>query len=486
MNLPIRVRLTAWYVALLAATLAALSAFLVVQLRTDLYQDTDQETVGASVAIAEAMADQSEESDPGDTDQPDEVGDFEDTAQSVLPDAAAVAQVLSEDGQVVLHHGGLPSTEAVVDVETLRAASATKPEVVTLRLGAERQRYRAQITTLDGAPPRFLVVALSLERVEEDVRALLVLLLIGGPIALVTTALVGYWIAGRALRPLERMTSDAQAIRTDRLHERVAVPVARDELRHLAETLNAMLDRLEEGSKQQRRLIADASHELRTPLAVMRAELDVSLRADELSPDARELLSSTREEVDQMSRTVDNLLTLAAVDEGRLELLTESMNLREAIDHALTPLRHLAEVKNVRLAVTGEPWEVRADRQRIQLALGNLIGNAIKFNDAGGVVRVETWRRQGEIGVTVIDDGPGIAAADREHLFDRFYRVQTTRGQVAGSGLGLSICQEVITAHGGRVWVDSEFGQGSAFSLALPAWRALPTEDRPTSVVEPN
>ena len=115
MNLPIRVRLTAWYVALLAATLAALSAFLVVQLRTDLYQDTDQETVGASVAIAEAMADQSEESDPGDTDQPDEVGDFEDTAQSVLPDADAVAQVLSEDGQVVLHHGGLPSTEAVVD-----------------------------------------------------------------------------------------------------------------------------------------------------------------------------------------------------------------------------------------------------------------------------------------------------------------------------------------------------------------------------------
>ena len=284
-NLPIRVRLTAWYVALLAATLVlALSAFLVVQLRTDLYQDTDQETVGASVAIAEAIADQSEESDPEGTDQPDEVGDFEDTARSVLPDAAAVAQVLSEDGQVVLHHGGLPSTEAVVDVETLRAAGATEPEVVTLRLGAERQRYRVRITTLDGAPPRFLVVALSLERVEEDVRALLVLLLIGGPIALVTTALVGYWIAGRALRPLERMTSgrpghpDRPAARTRRGARRagrVAAP-CRDPERHARPPRG--------GFEQQRQLIADASHELRTPFAVMRAELDVSLRADELSP----------------------------------------------------------------------------------------------------------------------------------------------------------------------------------------------------------
>jgi signal transduction histidine kinase len=177
---------------------------------------------------------------------------------------------------------------------------------------------------------------------------------------------------------------------------------------------------------------------------------------------------------------VDNLLTLAAVDEGRLELLTETMNLRGAVDHAVAPLRHLMEVKNVRLDVIGDPLEVRADRQRIQLALGNLIGNAIKFTGVGGVVQIETWSREGEIGVTVTDNGPGISEHDRDHLFDRFYRVQSARGTIDGSGLGLSICREVVAAHGGRVWVESELGVGSAFSMALPAWRALPTEDQPT------
>ncbi|HWI00012.1 MAG TPA: histidine kinase dimerization/phospho-acceptor domain-containing protein, partial [Propionibacteriaceae bacterium] len=313
MNLSIRARLTAWYVALLAATLAALGAFLVVRLRADLYQDIDQATTNGSAAIAEAIADPNEDFPAGGTDQGDELDDFEDTAQSVLPDADAAAQLLTEQGQVILHHGGLTPTDPLVGPDALSAARAGHQEVVTLRLGPDGQRYRVLITVLDDrSAPRFLVVALSLRRVDTDVRELLVLLLLGGPIALVVTALVGYWIARKALRPLEQMTSDAQAIRTDRLHERVAVPEPHDELRRLAETLNAMLDRIEEGSKQQRQLIADASHELRTPLAVMRTELDVSLRTDDLSPPARELLRSTREEVDQMSRTVDNLLTLAA------------------------------------------------------------------------------------------------------------------------------------------------------------------------------
>jgi len=236
-----------------------------------------------------------------------------------------------------------------------------------------------------------------------------------------------------------------------------------------------MLDRLERGVSEKHRLIADASHELRTPLAVMRAELDVSLRGDELSPGAREVLESAREEVDRMSRTVDNLLTLAQVDEGRLELLTTRVSLREAIEAAARPLRPLAGAKGVRLDVEGGGSEAQADPQRLHQALTNLIVNAIKFTPPGGAVRVTSWRRDGEVGVTVADDGPGVPAADREHLFDRFYRVDSARGRdVGGSGLGLAICREIAVAHGGRVWVESEEGRGSAFSLALPGRRALP------------
>jgi len=134
--------------------------------------------------------------------------------------------------------------------------------------------------------------------------------------------------------------------------------------------------------------------------------------------------------------------------------------------------------------VTGGHWEVRADRQRMSLALGNLVGNAVKFTPRGGTVRVATWSRDAETGVTVADDGPGVAEADLPHLFDRFYRADSARaGQTGGSGLGLAICQEVARAHGGRVRVESELGVGSRFLLALPAWRALPTEDEPASTL---
>src|SRR5207247_5999145 len=145
-------------------------------------------------------------------------------------------------------------------------------------------------------------------------------------------------------------------------------------------------------------------HELRTPLAVMRAEIDVSLRGDYLPPAACAVLESAREEVDRMSRTVDNLLTLAQVDEGRLELLVTPVSLLDAIDAAARPLLPLAAAKQVRLAIEGEPAEVFADPQRLHQALTNFIENAIKFNQAGGELGITTWRGRNELGVTVADN----------------------------------------------------------------------------------
>src|SRR5439155_11136625 len=153
-----------------------------------------------------------------------------------------------------------------------------------------------------------------------------------------------------------------------------------DELGKLALTLNAMLERLEHGMKDKQRLVADASHELRTPLAVMRAELDVSLRTDDLPAAARDVLESTREEVDRMSRTVNNLLTLAQVDEGRLALLRTRVQLAEAIEAAARPLRPLAKARHVQVHLEGEPCETHADPHRLHQALTNYIENAIKFS----------------------------------------------------------------------------------------------------------
>jgi heavy metal sensor kinase len=456
-RLPIRARLTAWYALLLAAIVIGLGTFLVLQLGTDLQAAVDRQVKQSAVHIGRAYIAEGPE-------------DFRDASRTALP-SDGIAQVLDPGGRVLHTSGPLSRAHALAGADArARALRTGQPHVQTVQLGKNLQAYRAVTMPVRRlGRVRVLVVAESLNEAQESVERVLLLLLLAGPAALAATALGGWWLARKALRPVERMTSEASQIGIDRLHDRIKEPPVADEVGRLAVTLNAMLDRLEQGVREKHRLIADASHELRTPLAVMRAEIDVSLRGDYLPPAACAVLESAREEVDRMSRTVDNLLTLAQVDEGRLELLVTPVSLLDAIDAAARPLLPLAAAKQVRLAIEGEPAEMLADPQRLHQALTNFIENAIKFNQAGGEVRITTWRGRNEVGVTVADNGPGMPAAARLHVFDRFYRVDHARGRDAGgSGLGLAICREVATAHGGRVWVDSEEGKGSEFSLALP------------------
>jgi heavy metal sensor kinase len=456
MRLPIRARLTAWYAVLLAAIVVALSTFLLLRLRADLQATVDSDVRASSARIAHGYAAE------GGT-------EFREVSGEALPGSSA-SQVLAPGGRVLIHFGEL-ARRPMAPSGTVASGLTGEQHLMTVRLGPNGQRFRVLVSPVRRrGRAQVIVVASSLRHVEESVDRVLVLLLLAGPAALAATALGGWWLARKALLPVERMTSKAEQIGIDRLDERIEVPPTGDEIARLAVTLNAMLDRLQRGVEEKRRLVADASHELRTPLAAMRAELDVSLRGDDLSPVAREVLESTGEEVDRMSRTVDNLLMLARVDEGRLELLTAHVDLGHAIEAAARPLEPLAAAKRLRLELDGEPSEASADPQRLHQALTNLIENAIKFGRPGGEVRVTSWRKGDEVGVTVKDNGPGIPADARAHVFDRFYRADPARGRDdgGGSGLGLAICREIATAHGGRVWVESEEGKGSAFSLALP------------------
>jgi heavy metal sensor kinase len=457
MRLPIRLRLTAWYAALLAAILVALGAFLVLQLEADLQDRVDRELATHSERIRGGYAAEGDDA-------------FREAAWFALPRGGGAAQVIDPAGRVQVSYGETPDDRPIVPAAALAAALRGEPRTFTVALGRPPQRYRASVAAVERqGEPRAVVVAESLGEAEASVGHLLALLLLAGPAALAATALVGWWLARKALRPVERMISQAQAIEVDRLHERIAVPQAADELAELALTLNAMLDRLERGLRENRRLVGDASHEFRTPLAVMRTELDVSLRGDPLPTAAREVLESAREEVDRMSRTVDNLLPLAQVDEGRLVLVRRRVDLRDAVAAAVGPLRGLAARKGISLDAGGEPAPALGDPERLRQAVANLVENAIKFSPAGASVTVRAWREGDEVGVTVADDGPGIPEDARPHVFDRFYRVDRARGRDAGgSGLGLAIVREMALAHGGRVWLESEEGRGSRFTIALP------------------
>ena len=384
--MPIRARLTLWYALLLAAIIAGLGTFLVFQLRADLLKVIDRELHGSVLEVAREYEEEV-------TDEQSLTGaaaDFRDICETAGEGRAA--QLLSADGRVLFTCGepGRPAPAVPLDVR--RAAIAGTPRVLSVAATRGADRWRARLARVSGlrGEPGAVVVAESLAEVDGAVDRVLVLLLLAGPAALALTALGGWWLARKALSPVERMTSRAREIRIDRLHERVPVPRASDELQNLGTTLNTMLDRLERGVAEKQRLVADASHELRTPLTVMRAELDVSLRGDDVPDGAREVLESAREEVDRLTRTVDNLLTLAQVDAGRLELLPSGVDLREAIEVPARRLRPLAGNKRVRLVVAGPPCCAPADPYRLQQAITNLIENAVKFARPGGEVRVTT------------------------------------------------------------------------------------------------
>jgi heavy metal sensor kinase len=457
MTLPIRARLTAWYAAFLIVMLIGLGAFLVIELRSDLRSTIDRELRTGSGAITQNY-------------QTDGVVGFRETSAAALRRSGSDAQVLDAKGHVLVSFGELAHLP-MLSRHGAALALAGRLALTNASLGQARQPFRVLATPVfRQAQQQLVVVAAPLQGVEEAVDRILNLLLIAGPVAMAVAGIGAWWLLRRALDPVERMRRKAEEIGFEQLHERLAVPKANDEIGQLGATLNAMLDRLEGGVRANQQLIADASHELRTPLAAMRVELDVSLRDGHRTAAERQVLQSVREDVDRMSRTVDNLITLARADEGRLDLVSDEVDLDQALDEATRPLRGLAEAKGVSLRTTGEPARTRGDEQRLQHALANLIENAIKFTPRGGEVTLSSWRRGNEVGITVSDTGPGIPAHARAHVFDRFYRVDRSRSRESGgSGLGLAICREIATAHGGRVWVDSEEGNGSAFSLALPA-----------------
>ncbi len=267
MRLPIRVRMTAWYVALLALIIAGVGAFLALRLHADLVAGTDGRL---ALAVDQIALGYHEEGSL-------EVGDVSST---VLSGEGAASQVLTPARRVVVHYGDPVARRPLLSSRELRAVLAGERLQRTARFASERLRIVARATTRGGRP-QAVVAGQSMATIDDSVQRLVVLLLLACPAALAATALGGWWLARRALRPIDRLTTDAARIGIDRLSERLPVSAARDEVANLATTLNTMLGRIETGVEEQRRLIADAAHELRTPLAAMRAELGVSLHADD-------------------------------------------------------------------------------------------------------------------------------------------------------------------------------------------------------------
>ncbi|MFF0269864.1 sensor histidine kinase [Kribbella sp. NPDC004536] len=377
--------------------------------------------------------------------------------------SSQIVQVLDSSGRIVAASSARAESAPLTG---LRPANGTvqRAEVGEMPLLDDDHDYLVVARGIEyGGTTYTAVVAASIETQRATVATVTQYLTIGFPVLLFVVGLASWLLTGQALRPVERIRTRVRGIESSDLTERVPVPQTDDEIARLAATMNEMLDRLQAGQANQRRFVADASHELRSPLATVSAGLDV------IEPSARgatwqglhQLMTG---ETERMRRLVENLLLLAKADDAALPMHRTDVDLDDLVETEVVRLRsagRLTVVADVR------PVRVVGDRLRLTQLIRNLVENAATA--AHTTVRLGTTESDGRAVLTVEDDGDGIPAAERERVFERFVRLDTSRARASGgSGLGLSIVQEIVKAHHGTVTLAPAASQGTVATVTLP------------------
>lgn len=326
-----------------------------------------------------------------------------------------------------------------------------------------------------GLPPMTIRVGSTLRFVQEDV-AKLSRMSIWVAIALLPLASWGgYWLAGRATKPLAQIIRMASRLRPTQLEERLPIRRTGDELDQLSRTINMLLDRIAEYLAQNREFIANAAHELRSPLAAIQSSVEVNLNADRTVGEYQDLLYEIVEECSSLAGLVNQLLLLAESDAGPSQLVRESVRLDQVVNKSLDMFHGAAEERGVELHATRlDKVVVSGDANRLWQVINNLIDNALKFSKRGGTVSVDLrYDREHALAVLrVSDTGAGIPPEDLPHVFERFFQGDRSRQRQSptrGNGLGLSICQSIVQAHGGTITVHSTLGEGTQFTIVMAA-----------------
>jgi signal transduction histidine kinase len=373
----------------------------------------------------------------------------------------AVVQVLDAAGTVV---DASPALIGAPPISSRRPVPGVRvSETRRLDIG-HRALYRVlaeSVTTAAGT--RTVLVAESIDVVDDATEAMLAALLLGMPLLVIVVGTATFLFVGRTLRPVDAMRRQADTITARNLHSRLPVPGTVDEIAALAVTMNTMLDRIEAASAAQRRFVADASHELRSPLATIHANADL-LTAAALDPEPARSVARISTESGRMARLVEDLLLLARVDDHSAAPRHRDVDLDDVVYAA----RERIALERPDLAVIGAvaPVRVTGDPDQLHRALRNLVDNAVRH--ARTTVAITLAERDGLAEIVVANDGPPIPPQDRERIFDRFVRLDDSRSRDGGgSGLGLAIARDIVAAHGGSLTV-AEAPSGAAMRIAIP------------------
>jgi two-component system, OmpR family, sensor kinase len=440
-RLPIRLRVTLAFAVAMAIVLAATGVFLYVRLGSALDRTIDQSLRARATDVSALVR------------QGDSLG----------AEGQGITQVIDTRGAVLAATPGL-GRPLLTSAEISRASR----EAVTIERSVPNSDEAARIlaTPLDTQRgPRIVVVGASLEQRGDALENLFLALLIGGPLALLLASLAGYGLAAAALRPVESMRREAEAVSAAEPGRRLPLPPARDEISRLGETLNVMLGRLESALARERRFVSDASHELRTPLSALRTELELALRRERTPQELEAALRSAAEETDRLSQLAEDLLVLARADGGKLPVRLEKLSARDVLDSVRQRYaRRAADVGRPLELLVEDGLPVSVDRLRVEQALGNLVENALRHG--GGVILLEARSVGGRVELHVRDEGAGFALDFISDAFKPFSRGDPARSS-QGAGLGLAIVDVIARAHGGTAHVSNVDG-GADVWLELP------------------
>jgi two-component system OmpR family sensor kinase len=450
MPLPIRARLTLVSAVLMAVVLAGAGIFVYLRLEADLLDAVDAGLRSRAETILGSQGSSALEQGAGLVEADD-----------------AFAQVLGPGGEVIQSSRGLRGGPLLTQGEV---AGLAAPAFIERVVSTVEEPLSARLLAVPAPGDTVVVVGASLDDQREALARLAILLALGGPLVLILAAGVGWVVAGAGLRPVDRMRAEAAAISASEPGRRLPPSGTGDELARLGETLNGMLDRLEQALERERRFVDEASHELRTPLANLRTELDLALRRARSRDELEGALRSAAEETDRLARLAEDLLVLARADRGRVPVRRESTNVAQLVAGTVDAFGARAAEEGVSVE-TRVPEGIRAsvDPVRIRQALGNLLDNALRHTPPGGRVTVEVARADGALSFEVRDTGEGFPAEFLPGAFEPFARPDPSRSRRdGGAGLGLAIVQAVAQAHGGSAEVSNGPEGGASVTVRIP------------------
>jgi signal transduction histidine kinase len=383
-----------------------------------------------------------------------------------IPDQDPFAQVLGTDGTVLDASPLATAATPIFDAATL--AGIGGGSYLTRDVGALGGDSRFWLEPVHvGAAQYILVVGEPLDQYLHTRERLTPVLLIGGPLVVLSIAGAGWLLAGAALRPVQRMSDEADLISITDLDRRLELPPGNDEIAHLARTLNAMLGRIEESVAHERRFIDDASHELRTPLTILRGELELALAAPDDHAEMVEALRSALDEAERLSRLSNDLLELARARTTDGRGRAETIDLRDEVARVCSLLDRDGDPA---LVTTGPVALMTGDRDLVDQILINLVANAQRYARSRIEVSIVVDGDVERVALTVCDDGPGFPASMLPVTFERFRRGDAARTRDAGgTGLGLAIAADLVRAQGGTIVAgnDSPLG-GACVEISFP------------------